>query len=322
MTDDDETLKRILKSVKKLPLLTPEEEFALITEYQALRRPILNMFEKSYPDFKPKEVLGFTLHALLNPNTNTYSVRAKQIQDILVSRNMRLVSSYSKKFNGGSLTSYDLFVAGIMGLIYGINKFDLNKKHKKTGATLKLSTYVTWWIRHYLQRACQNQSRSIRIPIHKHDELNRLRKAYGEYCSTHADAPPPTPQQLAKLTGFDVKLVQELGTYLFEIGSLDEFSNEEENLTMGSFLEAPETDQPESGIEAHVNKINLIKLLEQLPPDDCKFMMLLYGIHDGLPRKPKEMANAFDIKASEVIKREKQIIDRLKELGNAENFSL
>ena len=267
-------------------------------------------------------IIGFILHALLTPNTRTYSARAKKIQDILVSRNMRLVASYSKKFNGGSLTSYDMFVAGIMGLIYGINKFDLTQRHKKTGQPLKLSTYVTWWIRHYCQRACQNQSRSIRIPIHKHDELNRLRKAYGEYCSTHADAPPPTPQQLSKMTGFDVKLVQELGTYLFEISSLDEWSNEEENLTVGSFLEAAEVDQPEYGIEEHMNKIKLLELLKKLPPEDEKFMLLITGLYDGLPRKPKEMANAFDIKASEVIKREKQILDRLKELADATAFSL
>lgn len=289
MTEELEVLKGIDRFSKKFPLLTPEEEQIHIHTYQ---------------------------------NTMKNSKEWKHALDILVTRNLRLVLTYAKKPDGGTLTVYDLFVEGVLGLIHAIDKYDATRLNEK-GKPMKLSTYATWWIKQYIQRAIQDKGRTIRIPIHIHDLLNKVCKVYGEHCSTHFDESAPTSKILSALTGIPQEMVERIGRHKHKIGSLDEATNEDENLSVGSYLAADFKYQPESTIEQVCNRIELIKLISQLNhKGDKDFLMLKYGLIDGVDRNDKEMAIVYKCKPKDITKREKSLVEQLQIVANRNRFNL
>lgn len=282
MLEETEVLKGIAKEAKKYKLLTAEQEQHYIFIYK---------------------------------NTSKYSKEWKEAVEILITRNLKLILKLCKKPDGGTLTTYDLFIEGVLGLIHALDKYDASRLTDK-GKPMKLSTYAHWWIKQYIQRAIQDKGRTIRIPIHIHDMLNKLRKAHGEYCSTHFDEPPPDSEKLSKILDMDKKLVEKLGTYLFTIDSIDEFSNEEENLTVAQYIPADDKYQPENTIELAANKSYLLSILDKLPEEDSKFIKLKWGIEDKYIRSTREMASIYQCKSTEIIKRESRILAALKELGD------
>lgn len=249
----------------------------------------------------------------------------KAALDKLIKHNLRLIFKFAKKVSNemkGTLTTYDLIMAGVQGLIHALDKYDQTRLTDK-GIPMKLSTYATWWIKQYIQRSCQDFSRSVRIPIHMHDLLQKICKAHGEYCSTHPDSLGPTPLILSLKTGIPIEQVKTLGTYKFPIGSIDEKQNEEEDsLTVAAYLEAPSSHNADAGAEARSNREELIRLLRQLPEEDWIFMSLRLGLVDGIDRNEKEMALVLKCKPKDVLATERRITEHLKTIAERSRFSL
>lgn len=362
--ETSEILKKIDLYAKKFNLLTRDEEQVNIIAFQDPKAELVTRLMQQFPtiiekvknldlsflnlsseltckDSKYKkffsreemdiieDVESIAFKLLLNPNTTDYSVRAKKSLDKIILHNLRLVRTYSKNVDGGTLDNYDLFVEGLLGLIHAVDKYD-RRKRNKSGLPLKFSTYATWWIRQYIQRAIQDKGRTIRIPIHVHDQINKLRKIYYELASLNFDAPPPDSRQLSEAAidrhpdgGFDQKTVERLGSYLHDITSIDEWANEDENLTVEQYLPAEAFYQPENTIEDNINRQKLIALLEQLPEKDCKFMKLLYGYGpDRIERTTREIASAMGLKQKDVIKWEKTCLEQLQSIANPDDFNL
>lgn len=285
---EKEVLEALVKEAKKYRLLTRDEEQHWIGIY--------------------KDSLDFS--------------KRKQALDVLVTRNLKLTFNHAKKYPGGTLTTYDLIIEGVLGLIHAIDKYDRSRVTDK-GLPLKLSTYATWWIKQYIQRAVQDKGRTIRIPIHKWGEIDILRKAHGKFCSTHPDRTGPTSFELSMITKIPEPTVKLLGTYLFDISSIDAASSDDEDsLSISEGLVADTDKYTTDAIEPACNKSELIKLLNLLPDEDCKFMMLKYALVDGIDRTSKEMAVVYKCKPREIDNREKLILAKLKEIGNANRFSL
>lgn len=284
-----EVLASLEKEAKKWKILTRDEEQELITAYKTGKA-----FSRE----------------------RTYAL------DRIIKCNLKLVFKHAKGQNTGTLTTYDLIIEGINGLIHALDKYDQNRLTDK-GKPMKLSTYATWWIKQYIQRAKQDKDRTIRIPIHMHDLLSKIKKAHGEYCSTHPDSLGPTPLILSLKTGIPIEQVKTLGTYLFPIGSIDDqLNSDDDSPTISDHLEAPLNRNADYGAEGNSNKEELHKLLRQLPEEDYIFMALKLGIVDGVDRNDKELASALGIKPREVMAIDKRITEYLKTIAVREKFSL
>ena len=317
---EDSVLRALTKWSKQQKLLNIEEEYELINAYQKDRNALLTKYKALYAPYVKekgyKELIKSSVEKnLLNPNSPDYSAEAKRCMDILITKNLRLVLNYCKRSNSGILTTYDLFVEGLLGMIHAINKFN-------TGSGNKFSTYAVWWIRQSIQRAIQDKDRTIRIPIHVHDLVNKIRKSYGEYSSQNYDSGPPDSTILSRLTGIDKKHVEKLGCHLHAIGSIDEVSSSEDDaLPLSAYLPASDKYSPTYKLEERSDREKLIDLLQKLGEDDCKFMMLYFGFADNIDRNAREMASAYKVKTKDVEKRYLNCIQRLREIADPNDFN-
>lgn len=285
-----EVLAGLEKEAKKHKLLTRDEEQYWISKYKAAK---------------------------------AHSRDKKESLHVLITRNLALIFKFAKKSNGGCLTTYDLIIEGTLGLIHALDKYDQSRLTDK-GVPMKLSTYATWWIKQYIQRSIQDRSKVVRTPIHIWELLNRVRKAHGEYCSTHPDSLGPTPVILSKMTGLTIDQVQTLGRMLYPMGSIDDKQNadDEDSLTVVAYLEASESYNADANAEVNTNKAELHKLLRQLPEDQYVFMCMKIGLVDGIDRTDKELGMVLGMKVKEVIAQEKLILEKLKLLADRQKFNL
>lgn len=329
--NEDKFELRILKQIdnftRRKPLLTREEEQVLIAAYQDPRNVLYEAGMEEFGWAPAKTWLSPTekavCKAILNPGPHFNPV-AKEAFDTLVARNLGLVKKFcGKRVKRGSISEYDLFVEGVLGLMHAIDKYDRTKRNKDN-LPLKFSTYCTTWASQYGQRLWQQIGSTIRIPIHVHDQISKIGKAYAHLASEHFDAPPPDSAKLAEATGIKKEVVELLGRYKHEtyITSLDNWSNEEETTSVGDSIEADGALQPEVLVEEAANKDYLHELINKLAPEDAKFMSLYHGLLDQRVRTPKEMASAMNLKRDEVIKWEKRCMDQLKALACRERVNL
>lgn len=325
-------LKELDRVARKYPNLK-REEHTLIRAYQI---PLFQLVEDlkgrlQYEENETKKhyedrIFNLAKHLLLTGGTSFYNKAAKDAQDKLLNHNLRLVLRLTKKANPNLLEGYDLFVAGCRGLLHSLDKFSLEKKNKD-GESLKFSTPTYNWVRQYIQRAMQDGDAIIRIPIHIHDQINKLKKQYAQYTEHHPNDPNPSYEIISQLTGFDIETCKRLGRYINpkNMGSLDEESDTDEGTTAYEFLEADvdKYDPAGANLERNFNKQALLSLIRQhLNEEDQKFCLLRYGILDGVDRNEKEMGSALSIKVKEVRRREAEIIAKLQKVAKAEEFCL
>lgn len=228
----------------------------------------------------------------------------KRAGDLIVRHNYRLVWNIAKKYIGRGLDFKDLIQEGSIGLLKGINKFDLSRN-------LKLSTYASWWIRQGISRAIENKAKMIRIPINQLSKHTQLKKVYRKYIEDHQEV--PTSEELAILCGITTAQAEEFGRQMQDVDSLDKSASEDENLTVMDYIadqSALEHTEEDSSVSMDKSFINSV--LDQLPEEQKAFVVYKYGLLDYQEKTIEECAVAFQTTKEEIMVLETIILNKLR----------
>ena len=294
-------LTKLTKHSEKYPLLSREEEQILLKRWQGARDALYAKAQEVYgkekypdPTSWESDAESGVIKAIITPGSPHYDEGARLAREKMILHNLRLLKRFGKSNKKGDVGAYDQHLYALRGLLRAIEKYD-TERINANGVPNKFSTYCVNWLRFMAQRAQVDCGRTIRIPIHIHDQINKLGKIYAQLASENFDSPSPTAEQLSRASGIPIDQVKILGLWQaeFSIQSLDKetFSDDEESNTLLDGI-SNEEPLPEEVTEKVMNREYLIELINSLAPEDSKFAMVYYGILDGEPRSVREIASA------------------------------
>ena len=263
----DDPVRMYLKEIGRVPLLNADEEVVLATAMSAGRAAQERIDEAAENgETIPDEEL-----AQLKKDIKEGS-KAKQK---LAEANLRLVVSIAKRYVGRGMLFLDLIQEGNLGLIKAVEKFDYTKGYK-------FSTYATWWIRQAITRAIADQARTIRIPVHMVETINRMRQATNQL--VYQNGHEPTPEELAKAMDMSVERVREIQRMAQEPASLESPVGEEEDSSLGDFVADENAEAPGKAADRAMVAQQINQALKSLTPREEKVIRLRFGLDDGRPR--------------------------------------
>lgn len=287
----NDPVKMYLKEIGQIPLLDPKEEPIIARQIQegeeakeAMKNPDLSDEEKK----KLAKVIA----------------DGEQAKQTLISSNLRLVVSIAKKYVGRGMLFLDLIQEGNCGLIKAVEKFDYTKG-------FKFSTYATWWIRQSITRAIADQARTIRIPVHMVETINKLTRIQRQLVQDLGR--DPLPEEIAeKMENISAEKVREIQKISLDPVSLETPIGEEDDSHLGDFIEDKDTLSPDDYTNNQLLKDEINAVLQGLTEREEKVLRLRFGLLDGRTRTLEEVGKEFNVTRERIRQIEAKALRKLK----------
>jgi RNA polymerase primary sigma factor len=288
--DTDDTIGLYLKEVSRVPLLTATEEVQLA---QRIERGRTAREELAQGSVSPKRRLEL----------RRFIEDGWAAREHLITANSRLVISVAKKYMGRGVPFLDLIQEGNIGLIRATKKFDYRRGHK-------FSTYATWWIRQAVTRAIADQGRTIRVPVHMGDQINKLLRV--QHQLTQRLGREPSVEELAEALDVPPKKVENMIQVARRPLSLETPTDDEEDSVLGDFIEDDEAPPPDDTATYNLLREHLGEVLNGLPPREVRILQLRYGLLDGQAYTLEEVGRKMGVTRERVRQIEAQALSRLR----------
>ncbi|GAB4503310.1 MAG: RNA polymerase sigma factor RpoD [Anaerolineales bacterium] len=288
--DTDDTIGLYLKEVSRVPLLTAIEEVELA---QRIERGRMAREELAKGNVSARRRME--LRRLIEDG---WAAR-----EHLITANSRLVISVAKKYMGRGVPFLDLIQEGNIGLIRATKKFDYRRGHK-------FSTYATWWIRQAVTRAIADQGRTIRVPVHMGDQINKLLRV--QHQLTQRLGREPTVEEIADALEVPPKKVENMIQVARRPLSLETPTDDEEDSVLGDFIEDDEAPPPDDTATYNLLREHLGEVLNGLPPREVRILQLRYGLLDGQAYTLEEVGRKMGVTRERVRQIEAQALSRLR----------
>ena len=292
----DDPVRMYLKEIGKVDLLSPDEEVKLaqqMLEGSQAKEILDGMTEQEQAAYDP--------HAMAKLQS---AIKAgDKAKKRLAEANLRLVVSIAKRYVGRGMLFLDLIQEGNLGLIKAVEKFDCTKG-------FKFSTYATWWIRQAITRAIADQARTIRIPVHMVETINKVIRVSRQLLQELGH--DPSPEEIAAEMGMPVDRVRDILKIAQEPVSLETPIGEEEDSHLGDFIPDDDAPEPAEAASFMLLKEQLVEVLSTLTPREEKVLRLRFGIEDGHTRTLEEVGKEFNVTRERIRQIEAKALRKLR----------
>ncbi len=287
----DDPVRMYLKEIGKVSLLSADEEIQLASE---MSRGMEAQGKLDRPD-----ALSEAERAALEAD----AAKGEESKQKLAEANLRLVVSIAKRYVGRGMLFLDLIQEGNLGLIKAVEKFDYTKGYK-------FSTYATWWIRQAITRAIADQARTIRIPVHMVETINKVIRVSRQLLQELGH--DPSPEEISDEMGMSVDKVREILKIAQEPVSLETPIGEEEDSHLGDFIPDEGASEPSEAASFTLLQEQLVDVLSTLTPREEKVLKLRFGIEDGRPRTLEEVGREFNVTRERIRQIEAKALRKLR----------
>ena len=325
----DDPVRMYLKEIGRVPLLTGDEEIEIAKRMEAgkpAEAAIINFVKaqtgEDFEDFKAgiialaeqktgNKYKDYSLavdalaetDAAIDPSMLALAEDGQFAKSQLAEANLRLVVSVAKRYVGRGMLFLDLIQEGNLGLIKAVEKFDHSKGYK-------FSTYATWWIRQAITRAIADQARTIRIPVHMVETINKLVRVNRQLLQELGRE--PRPEEIAKEMGISEEKVREIIKIAQEPVSLETPIDEEEDSHLGDFIADDDAPAPENIASTAMLQTHLEEVLRTLTPREEKVLRLRFGLDDGKTRTLEDVGKEFNVTRERIRQIEAKALRKLR----------
>nr|WP_307846807.1 RNA polymerase sigma factor [Actinospica durhamensis] len=283
--------RQYLREIGRIPLLTAVQEVELARAVEA------GLFADE------RLLTNFDLHAEDRRDLHVLVLQGQSAKRKLIEANLRLVVSIAKRYIGRGMSILDLVQEGNLGLIRAVEKFDYARGYK-------FSTYATWWIRQAMSRALADQARTIRVPVHVVELMNRVVRL--QRALLQANSIEPTPDQIADVLGVPTERVIEVLRLAQEPVSLHAPVGEEDDVALGDLIEDADAESPADSVAVMMLREHLDTLLSTLGEREKRVVQLRYGLTDGEPHTLEEIGRTFGVTRERIRQIEAKTLAKLR----------